>query len=108
MFVDNDMVEQILINLLKNAEQALTKVNSAHVCLSAYLNLRGHVVIEVSDNGSGIDKEIANQIFAPFFTTKKEGSGVGLALTRQVMLAHDGKVALRNNTQQGVTFGLTF
>jgi len=48
------------------------------------------------------------QIFVPFFTTKKEGSGVGLALTRQVMLAHNGKVAVRNNSQGGATFSLTF
>ena len=48
------------------------------------------------------------QIFVPFFTTKKEGSGVGLALTRQVMLAHNGKVAVRNNNQGGATFSLTF
>lgn len=106
--VDTDMVEQVLINLLKNAEQALTQSKSPLVTMKAFLNLRGHVVIEVSDNGCGIKAENIGQIFVPFFTTKKEGSGVGLALTRQVMIAHNGKVAVRNNRQGGVTFSLTF
>jgi nitrogen fixation/metabolism regulation signal transduction histidine kinase len=106
--VDTDMVEQILINLMHNAEQALNHIPSAKVSLSAFLNIRGHVVIEVEDNGKGIDSDNIQQIFVPFFTTKKDGSGVGLALTRQVMLAHDGKVSVRNNNQSGATFSLTF
>jgi len=108
IFVDADMIEQILINLLQNAAQALSHTPSAKVDFSAFLNLRGHVVIEVADNGKGIVPENIQQIFVPFFTTKKEGSGVGLALTRQVMLAHNGKVAVRNNEQGGATFSLTF
>ena len=106
--VDTDMIEQVLINLLKNAEQASTENQPLQVTIKAFLNLRGHVVIEVSDNGSGIKQENIGQIFVPFFTTKKEGSGVGLALTRQVMIAHNGKVAFRNNSQGGATFSLTF
>jgi len=108
IIVDADMVEQILINLLHNAAQALAHTPAAQVSFSAFLNIRGHVVIEVADNGSGIDPDNIQQIFVPFFTTKKEGSGVGLALTRQVMLAHQGKVAVRNNEQGGATFSLTF
>ena len=108
IFVDTDMVEQILINLLHNAAQALSHTPSAKVSLTAFLNIRGHVVIEVADNGKGIEPDNIQQIFVPFFTTKKEGSGVGLALTRQVMLAHNGKVAVRNNDQGGATFSLTF
>ena len=114
--VDTDMIEQILLNLLLNAEHALTRFTKpiekqtapAKITLQAFLNLRGHVVIEVADNGTGITDENMNQIFVPFFTTKKEGSGVGLALTRQVMLAHNGKVTVRNNDQGGATFSLTF
>jgi two-component system nitrogen regulation sensor histidine kinase NtrY len=108
LHVDTDMVEQILINLLQNAEQALSQIHSPQVSIKAFLNIRGHVVIEVSDNGGGIEEENITQIFVPFFTTKKEGSGVGLALTRQVMLAHEGKVAVKNNNLGGATFSLTF
>lgn len=106
--VDVDMIEQVLINLLQNAEQALCQSTSPQITMRASLNLRGHVVIEVSDNGKGIEQENMAQIFVPFFTTKKEGSGVGLALTRQVMIAHDGKVAVINNNQGGATFSLIF
>jgi nitrogen fixation/metabolism regulation signal transduction histidine kinase len=106
--VDSDMLVQVLINLLHNAIQAFNKKESAEIHLNAFLNLRGHVVIEVADNGQGIDESNLAQIFVPFFTTKKEGSGVGLALTRQVMLAHGGNVSVRNNATGGVTFSLTF
>jgi nitrogen fixation/metabolism regulation signal transduction histidine kinase len=106
--IDVDMIEQVLINLLQNAEQALSKTKSPKITMKAYLNLRGHVVFEVSDNGNGIEQENIGQIFVPFFTTKKEGSGVGLALTRQVMIAHEGKVSVRNNSSGGATFSLIF
>lgn len=106
--VDVDMIEQILLNLLLNAEQALAQSLKPRISLHAFLNVRGHVVLEVTDNGKGIEEENMAQIFVPFFTTKKDGSGVGLALTRQVMLAHNGKVTGRNNDQGGATFSLTF
>jgi nitrogen fixation/metabolism regulation signal transduction histidine kinase len=106
--VDVEMIEQVLINLLQNAEQALSQINSPQVTMKAFLNLRGRVVIEVSDNGNGFEQENVTQIFVPFFTTKKEGSGVGLALTRQVMIAHGGIVTAKNNSQGGATFSLTF
>ncbi|SFD20236.1 sensor histidine kinase [Pseudoalteromonas denitrificans] len=106
--VDVDMIEQILINLLQNAVQAVSHVYDAQIDMIAFLNSRGHVVIEVADNGEGIPDDIASQIFVPFFTTKKEGSGVGLALARQVMLAHEGKISVRDNEEGGATFSLTF
>jgi len=106
--VDVEMIEQVLINLLQNAEQALCQINSPQVNMKAFLNVRGHAVIEVSDNGNGVEQENIAQIFVPFYTTKKEGSGVGLALTRQVMIAHGGIVTVRNNSFGGAVFSLTF
>ncbi|WDD99840.1 sensor histidine kinase [Thalassomonas actiniarum] len=108
LVLDVDMAEQMLINLLQNAEQALAGVHQPQVALSAFLNARGHVVIEVSDNGPGVAGDLDDKVFVPFFTTKKEGSGVGLALTRQIMIAHGGHVALRTNKKGGATFTLTF
>jgi len=105
---DPDMTAQILINLLQNAEHAIANVVDANILLSAFLNSRGRTVIEVSDNGEGISDEIAAKVFVPFFTTKKEGSGVGLALSRQVMIAHGGHINLTTNKNGGVTFSLTF
>lgn len=106
--IDIDMVEQVLINLLKNAEQAVVKVKQPSISMNAFLNKRGHVVIDVSDNGHGIEEEIIPQIFVPFFTTKRDGSGVGLALTRQVMLTHGGKIKFEKSQSGGALFRLTF
>lgn len=108
VYADRDMLEQMLLNLLKNADHAVIGVEQPEIDLSAYLNKRGHVVIEVKDNGHGISPDMAKQIFVPFFTTKREGSGVGLALTRQIMLAHHGKVKVENNPSGGCIFSLTF
>lgn len=106
--MDVDMVEQLLINLLKNAEQALNGIELGRVYMRARMNSRGNTVIEVGDNGQGIPKEIEDSVFVPFFTTKREGSGVGLALTRQVMLAHGGSVKLGKSELGGALLSLTF
>lgn len=108
IFADREMLEQMLINLMRNAEQALSGTSDARVRISAKLNKRGRIVIEVSDNGPGISDELAAKIFVPFFTTKRDGSGVGLALTRQVMIAHGGSVSLAKPDGGGATFILTF
>lgn len=105
---DRDMLEQILINLLQNAVQALKSSDDATVWLKAHISKRGRVVITVTDNGPGIPADIAKKVFVPFFTTKREGSGVGLALTRQVMIAHGGTVSLAEREGGGTKFSLMF
>ncbi|MEM0912419.1 MAG: ATP-binding protein, partial [Pseudomonadota bacterium] len=109
--IDNAMVEQLLLNLLKNAEQAILSVHDSktkNVSIGVSLNTRGHIEIVVEDSGPGIPKDISEQVFVPFFTTKREGSGVGLALTRQVMMAHGGDVRLSDSDLGGARFVLTF
>lgn len=108
VFADRQMVEQVLINLLQNSEHALAESEHGRITLSARLNQRGRVTLEVSDNGPGIPDDIASRIFVPFFTTRREGSGVGLALSRQVMIAHRGTIAFVNNEQGGARFTLVF
>ncbi|WP_395340046.1 sensor histidine kinase [Ningiella sp. W23] len=108
MNADKTMLEQMLINLVKNAQQATDGVSQPSISLNARLNRRGHVLIEIADNGPGIDDDIASKIFIPFFTTKKEGSGVGLALTRQVMNAHSGSIKVSASQNGGALFSLVF
>lgn len=108
VYADRLMLEQVLINLLKNCEHALENISNGQVNMSGKLNQRGHVTIEVSDNGPGIADEIASRIFIPFFTTRREGSGVGLALSRQTMIAHGGTITFNNNEQGGSRFTLVF
>jgi nitrogen fixation/metabolism regulation signal transduction histidine kinase len=108
LFADRDMVEQILINILQNGEHAVENMADGRVSLMARLNKRGHVTIEISDNGPGIPQDIIRRIFVPFFTTKREGSGVGLALSRQVMIAHGGTISVSSGDQGGARFTLVF
>ncbi|WND01655.1 ATP-binding protein [Temperatibacter marinus] len=106
--VDANMIEQILINMIQNAEQALIGTHNPTIWIKGFLSKRGRPVLEISDNGPGIADEIIKKIFVPFFTTKRDGSGVGLALTRQVMIAHGGNVKVTNLEQGGACFTLTF
>ena len=96
------------MNLLRNALQATQDVDAPRIDLRARLNRRGNVVIEIEDNGPGVPDDIARKIFVPFFTTKEGGSGVGLALARQVMTAHGGFVRVARGESGGALFTLTF
>jgi nitrogen fixation/metabolism regulation signal transduction histidine kinase len=108
VYADRDLLEPVLLNLLRNAWQATRTVNNPEIKLSARLNRRGNVIVEVSDNGPGVPPENYKKIFVPFFTTNEGGSGVGLALARQVMIAHGGFVRVADNKRGGAVFRLTF
>ncbi|MCC2617027.1 PAS domain-containing protein [Aestuariibacter halophilus] len=105
---DRAMLEQVLINLLHNAQHALQGSDNGEVKIEARLNRRSHAVLSLTDNGTGIKPDLLDKIFVPFFTTKREGSGVGLALSRQIMIAHGGTIGVVNVPQGGARFTLTF
>ena len=105
--VDEEMIEQVLINLLKNAIEALgDRQNSKIELLGKYSD--SAAIIEVSDNGPGIIKEAVNRVFVPFFTTKKTGSGIGLALSRQIMQLHNGIISVTSDPEVKTVFTLKF
>ena len=106
IFADRQLIDQVLINLVKNAGDALAETSAAHIRLSGELDL-GRVIISVEDNGSGIHEDDIDQVFIPFFTTRREGSGIGLSLSRQIMTAHKGDIALESSSA-GTTFRLVF
>lgn len=106
LFADRQLIDQVLINLVKNAGEALAGTAEPSITLSGKLNL-GRVVISVADNGPGIHEDDIDQVFIPFFTTKREGSGIGLSLSRQIMTAHNGDMALESGPS-GTTFRLVF
>ena len=108
VYADRDLLEPVLLNLLRNAWQSTINIEAPAIELKGRLNRRNNVVIEVVDNGPGVPDSIAKKIFVPFFTTRESGSGVGLALARQVMIAHGGFIRLSRNDSGGATFSLTF
>ena len=108
VYADRDLLEPMLLNLLRNAWQATRELDTPSIELVARLNRRGNTVIEVIDNGPGVPEENARKIFVPFFTTREGGSGVGLALARQVMIAHGGFIRLGHGKNGGAVFALTF
>ena len=107
MFADPDLISQVLINLLRNAAEAATETAAApEVRLSVHRNRHGRTVMEIRDNGAGVPVDRVDEIFLPFFTTKSGGTGVGLSLARQIILAHGGSLGLAANGPEGATFRL--
>jgi len=106
--IDSYLVEQVLINLILNAIEASSEQESPEVQVSAGKKIDGRHFIRVSDNGSGISEEIMEEIFVPFFTTKKEGSGIGLSLSKQIMTLHGGKIQIESKTDTGTNVLLVF
>ena len=108
MTADPELIEQVLINLILNAVEAMQGQNEAAIGLSGRMGNQGRVLLEVSDNGPGIPKEVQDRIFVPLFTTKPSGSGIGLSLSRQVMRLHRGTIYVNSDSGKRTTFVLRF
>lgn len=105
---DSYLLEQVLINLVLNATEACETISNPKVIVKAEKKFDGQVVISVTDNGPGIPEEIKDRIFVPFFTTKKEGSGIGLSLSKQIMTLHGGKIQVTSKPNKGTLINLMF
>lgn len=97
-------MEQILINLIKNAREN----EACCITLSAGVTSTGHIFLRVTDDGTGIEPEVQEHIFVPFFTTKPGGSGIGLTLARQIMHQHSGSIDVCSCPGEGSVFTLLF
>lgn len=104
IYADESQISRILINLIKNAIQA----KATHIHISAEIDSNEQTLIHVCNDGVPISPESQEQIFIPFFTTKQDGSGIGLSLSRQIMRAHNGTIDLTRSDDQGTEFTLTF
>ena len=104
LYADEGQLTQILINLVKNAIQA----DARNIIISAEINLSEHIIINVSNDGRPISKESQEEIFVPFYTTKQEGTGIGLSLSRQIMRMHNGTLNLTRSDRNGTVFTLLF
>lgn len=107
-YADESLISHVVTNLLKNAVEAFNDLRyepttNAFIRLNAYTNEQDSVVIDVSNNAGIIPDDVASHIFIPFFTTKSEGSGIGLSLSRQIMRVSGGSLLLRQDKAQGIT-----
>ncbi|MCZ8215708.1 MAG: ATP-binding protein, partial [Cyclobacteriaceae bacterium] len=105
---DKSQIEQVVINLIKNAMQAFDRPDNRVLEVKAYQNDKQRTIISVKDNGTGIDPEALEKIFIPFFTTKKNGSGIGLSLSRQIMRQHKGSLTVKSTPGVGTEFFMRF
>lgn len=107
-FIDEKQITQVLINLGKNALQSVRETKKGQVHIIAGIESDGVKYIEVKDNGPGIPSDLIDEIFVPFFTTKNEGTGIGLSLSKQVMQLHGGNLKVRSIQNQETVFRLAF
>lgn len=104
VYADESLLSHVVTNLLKNAVEAFReKEKLSFIRLQAYANAQESIIIDVSNNAGLIPEDVASHIFIPFFTTKPEGSGIGLSLSRQIMRVSGGSLSLHQDKAQGIT-----
>lgn len=110
LMIEGDMIliEQVLINLIINAIDAVQHQPNPKITLSVFQNNQQRTTIEVRDNGVGMSDELMDKIFVPFFTSKPNGSGIGLSLSKQIMALHKGTITVNSVEKQGTAFHLRF
>ncbi|MFH6768803.1 HAMP domain-containing sensor histidine kinase [Gaetbulibacter aquiaggeris] len=106
--VDEHLIEQVLINLILNAKDALKEKSKPVISVKARYTDNHKVVVSIMDNGIGIPKDIMEDIFIPFFTNKSTGSGIGLSLSKKIMMLHKGKIKVHSKEGEFTEFALIF
>lgn len=108
IIADKGMIEQVIINLIKNSIESLTNTTNPKIRIRATVNIYDQITIRVIDNGKGVEPEVMDNIFVPFFTTKENGSGIGLSLSRQIMRLHNGSITVNSAPNKETIFTLVF
>ena len=104
---DSILLEQVFINIFKNAIEALEGIADPEISILVDKTPQGKVTIQVVDNGQGIPQDVVEQIFVPFFTTKQNGSGIGLSLSQQIIRLHGGNIYLQSKVGEGTVVTLS-
>ena len=107
VFADRVQIQQVLLNLIRNSMDAMETSKTRDLVVTIAPADNGHVQISVADTGSGIAPEIAEQLFQPFITTKRQGMGVGLSISRTIVESHGGKIWVEPNPAGGTIFHFT-
>lgn len=106
MEVDATLIEQVLINLMVNAIEAVKDRPKPTIILFAYEGVNKKIILKIADNGTGMPAEMMEKIFIPFFSTRKNGSGIGLSLCKQIMMLHKGSIRVQSIEDEGTAFYL--
>ena len=107
LYADRALMSQVMVNLLKNATEALLAQDcDRKITIRSTIDAEERIQIEITNSGKAIPAEVAENIFTPFFTTKTDGSGIGLAVSRQIVRLHGGSLRLKHNEESKVTFAV--
>ncbi len=107
-YMDRDLIEQVIINFVTNATYAISEKEYPQIHLFTGCDKEGHPYITVADNGKGIPDDIRDKIFIPFFSTKKNGNGIGLSISREIVKLHNGKLHVQSKEEEGSAFTILF
>jgi signal transduction histidine kinase len=105
---DLELIEQVLINLIQNSLEAMENTPGPRLSIDAFRNESDHIQISITDNGAGVKDEELERIFLPFYSTKTNNSGIGLSLSQQIMMLHNGRLEVSSGLNKGSTFVLLF
>jgi signal transduction histidine kinase len=105
---DLELIEEVIINLVQNAIEAMEGITNPRISMVATKDDLGQVQVSISDNGKGISKEVIEQIFLPYYSTKANNSGIGLSLSQQIMMLHNARLEVDSEPGKGATFRMIF
>ena len=105
---DEKLITQVIINLIKNSIESVNNKKDGKIQIKAFHSTQSEIIIQVTDNGTGIPADIIDKVFIPFFTTKEHGSGICLSLSRQIMKLHGGTIEVSSKPGFDTVFSLKF
>ncbi len=103
-YIDLELFDNVIINLVKNAMESMKENKNPKIKISLIHSRKGKTVLEIKDYGSGMKEEVKNEIFVPFYTTKREGTGIGLSISNQIVRSHGGTISVESTLNKGSTF----
>lgn len=108
VIADPGLLQRVFSNILINAIQAMENCSQKKITISAATNYQNRIIVKIADDGEGIPEEELDQVFVPFFSTKEDGSGIGLSLSRQIMQLHNGDIGIHSRVGEGTEVSLIF
>ena len=107
VFVDKVQIQQVLLNLMRNALEAMENSDRRELVVATIPAGDGMIAVDVADTGCGVSPDIASQLFRPFITTKRQGMGIGLSISRTIIELHEGQITAKANPNGGMIFRFT-